>query len=308
MIPLNQHRAAFGRHETFPLRFGWLTKGFAAWCDNSEIFDQDDSTVVLGVGKNMVNAIKYWMTAAQIVAAHGASVSETELGRAMFAKDGWDRYVEDDSTLWLLHWLIASNAADATATYWFFNHFHKPEFAAPEVAKALEEFCREKISTRFSASTLKHDVALILRMYQRSEVARGVPLEDTLDSPLSLLGLVQAPSTGRVHQSRPSPRPRLPIAAFGYAVLDLLAAMGQSALPVEKISRATAGYAAPGAVFRLTDDGTITKLEELVRWMPETFELRETAGIHQIYLLRQMKPLELLGHHYSQYGSLKEAA
>jgi len=61
-------------------------------------------------------------------------------------------------------------------------------------------------------------------------------------------------------------------------------------------------------VFRLTDDGTITKLEELVRWMPETFELRETAGIHQIYLLRQMKPLELLGHHYSQYGSLKEAA
>ncbi len=196
MIPLNPHRAAFGRHETFPLRFGWLTKGFAAWRDNRDIFDQEDSTVVLGVGKNMVNAIKYWMTAAQIVTAHGASVSETELGRAIFARDGWDPYVEDDSTLWLLHWLIASNAADATATYWFFNHFHKPEFTSPEVAKALEEFCREKISTRFSASTLKHDVALILRMYQRSEVARGVPLEDTLDSPLSLLGLVQAPRPG----------------------------------------------------------------------------------------------------------------
>jgi hypothetical protein len=48
----------------------------------------------------MVNAIKYWMTAAQIVTAR-ASVSEAELGRAMFAKDRWDQYVEDDSTLWL---------------------------------------------------------------------------------------------------------------------------------------------------------------------------------------------------------------
>ncbi len=67
MIPLNPDRTAFGRHETFPLRFGWLTKGHQAWSENHAVFEQDEATVTLGVGKNMVSAIKYWMLATQIV-------------------------------------------------------------------------------------------------------------------------------------------------------------------------------------------------------------------------------------------------
>jgi len=62
MIPLTPERSAFGRHETFPLRFGWLTKGVGAWLDNPIVFDEDDAIVKLGVGKNMVDAIRYRRT------------------------------------------------------------------------------------------------------------------------------------------------------------------------------------------------------------------------------------------------------
>ena len=61
-------KVAFGRHETFHLRFAWLSKGFAAFQKNSELFeDLDAATVTLGVGKNMVQAIRYWMRATQLI-------------------------------------------------------------------------------------------------------------------------------------------------------------------------------------------------------------------------------------------------
>ena len=58
--------AAFGRHESFPLRFGWITKGLDALADDPKIFTREDATVVLGVGKNMVNSIRYWLQATRV--------------------------------------------------------------------------------------------------------------------------------------------------------------------------------------------------------------------------------------------------
>lgn len=67
MKPFDKSSVSFGRHETFTLRFGWLTKGFKAWCEDPSIFEKNDATVVLGVGKNMVHAIRYWLIARQVV-------------------------------------------------------------------------------------------------------------------------------------------------------------------------------------------------------------------------------------------------
>src|ERR1700749_186601 len=55
--------AAFSRHETFAPRFGWLRKGFLAVSKDPEAFLKDEAPVTLGVGKNMVNAIRYWSKA-----------------------------------------------------------------------------------------------------------------------------------------------------------------------------------------------------------------------------------------------------
>ena len=52
----------------------------------------------------------------------------------IFSKDGWDPYLEDEATIWLIHWLMATNPQHATAWYWFFNRFHKPEFTSLEIS------------------------------------------------------------------------------------------------------------------------------------------------------------------------------
>ena len=300
MTPFKPNKVAFGRHETFHLRFGWLTKGYRNWCETPELFREDDPTVVLGVGKNMVTSIRYWMEAAQIVQTAGThGVAPTEIGRLLFAQDsGWDPYLEDDASLWLLHWLIASNPRDATAIYWYFNRYHKPEFTSGELFGALNDFVRENVKAKVADTTQKHDINLLLRMYAPHEASKGAPAEEGLDSPMGMLGLIQRSSDGKHYLSRIAERRRLPVAAFGYAVLDLMEALHQSSIPLERLMRADTQYAAPGSVFRMTEDGLITKLEELIRWLPGALELRETAGLHQLYQLQSFDKYDLLAQHY----------
>ena len=63
----------FTGHETFPCRYPWLPKAVAALEKKSEqkksdLFrDIDEAIVVLGVGKQMARAIRFWVEAAKVV-------------------------------------------------------------------------------------------------------------------------------------------------------------------------------------------------------------------------------------------------
>jgi len=49
---------SFSGHESFPLRYGWLKKCVDAVAEDAVFFARDDAMVALGVGKNMVRAVK----------------------------------------------------------------------------------------------------------------------------------------------------------------------------------------------------------------------------------------------------------
>lgn len=187
----NAKTASFGRHETFSLRYAWLTKGFQAFNRNHTVFSSDESTIELGVGKNMVNAIKYWLRATAILKDSAEGLVVTPLGEAIFSeKDGWDPYLEDEATIWLIHWLLVTNSELATAWYWFFNCFHKPEFTSEEAAEALADFVRNNLSGKHSAKTVKQEIAMILRMYSPPKLNAKSGIEEGLDAPLSSLNYV----------------------------------------------------------------------------------------------------------------------
>jgi hypothetical protein len=64
----------------------------------------------------------------------------TTIGKALFSKNGWDQYLKDEATLWLIHWLLAINFDMSTASYWFFNCFHKTEFTQEEAVLGSDPF------------------------------------------------------------------------------------------------------------------------------------------------------------------------
>ncbi|PCO05151.1 hypothetical protein AWR36_010515 [Microbulbifer flavimaris] len=292
---------AFGRHETFALRYGWLSKGFNALVQSKKgarVFDDDNATVELGVGKNMVTSIKYWLRACQMTDV--ATGEPTELGLALLGEEGFDPYLEDEATIWLLHWLLVTNTALATSWYWFFNRYHKAEFTGQELATALKDFVYDQVIAKKkpASTTLKNDAGLLTRMYTQSKGNTRMPLEDALDSPFSLLNLVSQSAGGRSYQSRPQARPEIPVGVLGYAVCQLFKAKNTSVIPIEDLMYSRDDYVAPGSVFRLTESSLVTKLEELVAYMPQVFEIRDTAGQHQLFMQETTNGMKFIEKHY----------
>jgi len=297
---LSPKKVAFGRHETFILRYSWLTKGFQAMQSNPLIFSDDNSTIELGVGKNMVSSIKYWLQATKMIKVRKeGGYKSTDLGNKIFGKDGYDPYLEDEGTIWLIHWLLSSNPDLATGWFWFFNNFHKQEFSSEEVASSLVDFATQNITTKVSKTTLRNDAKVVLRMYSRSKNNSKKVVEEALDSPLSSLELISQSLVGKTFKSQQSDRKNLPINIFGYAVIEYMQALKLNQAPIEELMYSKVWIASPGAVFRLSENSLITKLEELSQVLPANFELRETAGIHQFYILKNIAPAEILDNYYS---------
>lgn len=327
-MKLNRKQTTFGRHETFPLRYAWLTKGFNAVRERPDIFtDPERAMVVLGVGRNMVNAIQYWLQVTGVAVIEGAEGRTTALGEVLLGPGG-DGYLEDEATLWIIHWLIAANAEQATGFFWFFNRFAMPRFREPQVMQGLTDFIARDLQSVRSQSTLKSDVSTLLRMYTAS-VTRS---EDHLDSPLSQLALIEPepepePESGRApdtvsahsHGAAPPPdkptkasgrrgayrslrrtRPFLPPVALHFALAQRFALERQPAIPVRILLHGGDDWAAPGAVFRLNEEGLMATLQRVMDLYPGEYELRDTAGLHQLYrvALTDANALAILRRHY----------
>jgi hypothetical protein len=295
-VRLNREKTAFGRHETFPLRYGWLTKGFEAVKASPKFFHQPEQAMVtLGVGRNMVNAIQYWLQAAGVVDFEDGEARPTELGEALLGDDG-DRYLEDEATLWIIHWLIASNAELATGIFWFFNRYAMPRFQDKEVLRALGEFVEQDLRLKRSESTLKSDASTLLRLYA-PEAGRS---DDHLDSPLAPLQLIESEGGG-CYRSLRITRPYLPPVALHFALSQRFQSDLQAALPVRAMLYGNDGWAAAGAIFRLSEEGLMAALNNVMERYPQCYELRDTAGVHQIYRGKHAPdPLNVLQAYYQE--------
>jgi len=300
-MKFNPMKVAFGRHETFAVRYGWLSKGFQTMTEKngSRIFESDEATVRLGVGKNMVTAIKYWLRACRMI--EPVENIPTDLGIAILSEDGLDPYLEDEATIWLFHWLLVTNAELATSWYWFFNRFHKPEFTGQELTTALIDFVNDQATNKKkpSTSTLKNDAVLLPRMYTQSRGNTRTPFEEALDSPFALLKLVTQSSGGRSYHSRPSSRPDLPVGVLGFAACEMFEMKNTSVISVEDLMYSKDNYPAIGSVFRLTENDLVAKLERLVDFIPGIFDIRDTAGQHQIYLSKNIDAIKFVKKHYN---------
>ncbi len=68
-------------------------------------FNASDAVIALGVGKNMVSSIRYWLK------VFGISNQDEPSRIADYLFDeseGVDKYIESLGTLWLLHYLLVS--------------------------------------------------------------------------------------------------------------------------------------------------------------------------------------------------------
>ena len=293
----NAENVGFGRQETFGLRYGWLTKGAQAFIEDPFVFDKEDSTVTLGVGRNMVKSIKYWLQASRVLKREKRNeYALSELGEFLFGKNGCDVYLEDDSTLWLLHWCLATNSESATVFYWFFNCYHRSEFDPEKLFTSLSAFVAENSDKTFAPKTIKQDLGVLLRMYTYSKGKSDENKE--LESPFSGLGLLSYFPDEKVYRSRLSKKTNVPVGIFGFAVVEFMKAYETREIPIERMMYSKEGNATLGSIFRLSEEGLMYLLDKLIEYSPGVFEFRSSAGLSQLYMLKEVESFHYLRTHY----------
>ena len=185
----------FRAHDTFFIRKGWLSKGMKYVHSKPDVFVAKDENPmdVLGIGANMVKALRYWLQAVGLTEEpnSGKRVQTfTPLGQSVFTND---RYIEELGTLYLLHYRLSSNKSDATAWYYFFNEFTMSEFSRDDFVDFLQRRIRmEDSDATVAIRSLNDDFSCIINTYlprYKTSPNRVAP-ESNIDCPLGELGLI----------------------------------------------------------------------------------------------------------------------
>lgn len=183
----------FRAHDTFFIRKGWLYKGMKNVIRDSTVFmgDKGNPMDILGIGANMVKALRYWLQAVKLTTEPdlGKKYQKlTEFGKIVYKND---RYIEEIGTLWFLHYNLATNEDDATAWYFFFNEFNRNEFNRNDFVKQLNAYILLK-GSEVSERSLDDDFNCIVNTYVpriKSNPGKVHP-ESNIDCPLGELSLL----------------------------------------------------------------------------------------------------------------------
>ena len=284
----------FSGHETFPCRYAWLPKGFAAVNNDGGTFaDEQAAMISLGVGKNMVRAIRFWVQASNIVymKKKGAGYSPTEFGTAVLGDDGFDPFLEDIRTLWLIHWNLSTQVEEPLFAWDFLlNSWQMPELSRSAALRAFRKEA-DKEGRKLSDVTLAQHFDTFLHSYIPTRSRKGEIQEDNLDCPLVELELLQlvgerkADGSGKrelIYVFRRDEKPEITPELFAYCLNDFWQRR-HSAEKTLSFRQVAFGHGSPGQVFKLPEWDIRHRLEAIATHTDGTFRYTESAAQQQVY-------------------------
>jgi hypothetical protein len=305
-LPALPAKGSFSGHETFTFRYPWLKKGVDALRTNPGIFQAENAIVELGVGKNMVNSIRYWGLATGVLEEKSVPgerrtvLMPSDFGSRLLSDDGWDPYLEDDATLFLLHSRLVTNPTRATTWYFVFHLLREPEFTRDTLRHDLKRVAETNGWDKASEKTLVSDISCFVRTYV--PVKRGITstLEDTLDCPLTSLGLLlSTDGKGERFRFNTRSKPALPPAIFAAALTEYWNTHRdtQNTLSLRDIVHEPGS---PGKTFRVDEDTTMIYLEALSEVTAGALSFEDTALIRQVRRHAPMEATAILERYYDR--------
>ena len=298
----------FAGHETFHVRDGWLHKGIVAISNNPFTFADPNATDDLGVGRNMVNAIRYWLVASGMAVEARETVDgrakvkliATSLGELVFKQD---RYLEEELTLWTLHREMACNFNRATAWFWLFNRCPLTRLDSQTFINYLSRWImQEQPKKPIALASLQKDFNCIVRTYSPGNLRnRKLTPEDTFESPFASLRLMEYLENSETLRLNVGSR-RIDPSAFAYATLQFVRSLNRETKEVGLNELQSAPFS-PGRVFLLGADSLIEAISGIAELFgKKSFAFSRTGGLNTLRV-GDVEPFEVLADAYSRIGA-----
>ena len=285
-------RYTFSGHDSFQCRQFWLKKGYD-FIKDGHSFNSEDAVVRLGVGKNMVSSIRYWMKAFNIV---DAKETVTEFGERLFdEEEGYDPFLEDDASLWLLHYQLVKTGL-ASIYGIIFNEFRREKmyFDKETFGNYMKRWKETEPSLSFNPRTLADDFVVFTKMYQRSEAVSDI--EDSFSGILSEIELLKTFGKGKEEQYHieSSERGTLPDAVVLFSILDnpdYGSSISLNSLEFDRNS--------PGSIYALNRSGLTAKIQGIVE-ENKGITFTDHAGIKELQFKKKPEAYSILDRYYGK--------
>lgn len=256
-------------------------------------FNNEDAVVKLGVGKNMVSAIRYWMKAFTII---DGKDRVTEFGSKLLdTEEGYDPFLEDDASLWLLHYQLVKTGLASTYSI-IFNEFRKEKlFFNKEIyVNYLKRRKETEPLLSFSDNTVADDFVVFVKMYQSNETVKDV--EESFSGVLSEIELLKTIGKGKEeqYQIENTERDKLPEAVLLFSILDnpnYGNSISLNSLEYDNNS--------PGSIFALNRFGLTNKILEIVS-ENKNITFTDHAGIKELQFKSKPSAYSILDTYYGK--------
>lgn len=281
---MSYSKYVFSGHESFPCKTLWLKKGYDFVVQGRD-FNSPEAVIDLGVGKNMVAAIRFWLRVFGICENDRPSW----LGDYLFNDEkGKDKYLEDLATLWLLHFhLVYRN--EATLYNWFFTDFQRSR--KPFTRENLNTYVKRRMigegkEKQFNANTVKRDIGVLMQNYCMPRVIQS---HEDFSSLLLDLHLILFKEDTKEYVFNNEGKSNVIPEVFLYGLLTIKG--DDNSIPFDMIQEL-------GLIFCMTDLETIDMLRLLSERYPEALHYSDVAGIRQIQVMKKVEPSSILEYCY----------
>ncbi len=276
----------FSGHESFPCKSLWLKKGYEFVKANKD-FNSPTAVLDLGVGKNMVTSIRYWLRSFGIT----KEGQLTDLANYIFDDEvGVDPYIEDLGTLWLLHFMLFYTN-EATLYHWVFSKFIKErkEFERSHVLNFVKRSLieREKVSL-YNENTVKKDIGVLLQNYVLPKSDKSY---EDFSSILIDLDLIHQNNDGKIYFFNFDGKRKVTPAIFLFAIVTTKG---------KEQSVAYDTLQDLGLVFCMNDAELIEMLKLLSVEYRNLLTYSDVAGIRQLLFTEEISPMAILQSYYEQ--------
>lgn len=282
----------FSGHETFHCRPIWLKKGFD-YANADNLFNDDKAVIELGVGKNMVASIKFWLRAFGFYNLYNNELEG--LADKILSDNGFDPYLENDATLYLLHYLLIKNVETTSLYYLVFIKLakEKTEFTIDNLKSFVHREClKEEVD--FNEKTLANDIKVFLKNYIPSNDKKNT-IEDNYNGlfyDLKFLNKVKTASGETKYKFNINDGRYLPESIFLYVLLDKFE--DESSINIEAIREHVS------SVFLMERNGTYQMIERIARAYPESVTFKDDGGRQELQFKKKLNKIELLKEYYDQ--------
>ncbi|MEA4839751.1 MAG: DUF4007 family protein [Bacteroidales bacterium] len=279
-------RYSFSGHESFYCKSLWLKKGYDFISENKD-FNAPNAVVELGIGKNMVSSLRFWMRAFGLF----DEGKPTLIADYLFDNErGKDPFIEDLGTLWLLHYSLIKTEL-ASIYKLFFIDFHREknnEFTKEQ----LQYFLKRKNAETpyghlYNENTVKRDIGVLLQNYV-------IPQQDKSNEDFSALlinlNLIKH-SEDKAFYFNTKGKNELTPEIFFYAIID--DKKDEQIVSFDRLMDLA-------LVFCLTKAELIDTIQFLVEKYPKVLRYTDDGGIKQLFFLEEIDKTIVLEIYYSK--------